>query len=83
MKTPKEKAVELTDKFYQYFPLKMYVKTTDGQISWEYDNFKQAKKCSIETANEILALINETMQGWLDADIVAYWNSVKEEIEKL
>jgi len=83
MKTPKEKAIELTDQFYQHFPLKLYVKTTDGQTSWDYDSWKEAKKCSIHTADEILLLVDGVMQGWLDADIIAYWKQVKIEIKKL
>ena len=67
--TPKEKAEELVDKFYPMF-----------------DNSVRdilSKKCSLIAVDEILQMVDETMQGWLDADIIAHWKQVKEEIEKL
>jgi len=67
--TPKEKAEELVDKFYPMF-----------------DNSVRdilSKKCSLIAVDEILQMVDETMQGWLDADIIAHWRQVKEEIEKL
>ena len=33
--------------------------------------------------DEILQNINETFQGFLDADIVAYWQEVKTQLNKL
>lgn len=38
---------------------------------------------SIQAIDLALEIINETMQGFLDADIVAYWQQVKVEIKKL
>ena len=67
--TPKEKAEELVDKFYPMF-----------------DNSVRdilSKKCSLIAVDEILQMVDETMQGWLDADIIAHWKQVKQEIEKL
>jgi len=67
--TPKEKAEELVDKFYPMF-----------------DNSVRdilAKKCALIAVDEILQMVDETMQGWLDADIIAHWKQVKQEIEKL
>jgi hypothetical protein len=73
--TPKEKANELVDKFYQRFPLKMNVITTRGDLSWEYDNWEEAKQCALITANECLHTCVESM--------IYYWNEVKQEINKL
>jgi hypothetical protein len=74
--TPKQKAIELVDKFYQRFPLTMDVITTKGDLSWEYDSWKEAKQCALIAVDELLLLI--TYQPTID-----YWNEVKQEIEKL
>jgi hypothetical protein len=42
-----------------------------------------AKDSGVIAINEILKLVDDTMQGWLDADIIAYWKEVKQEIQKL
>jgi hypothetical protein len=41
------------------------------------------KQCALIVVDEILQMVDETMQGWLDADIIAHWEQVKKEIEKL
>lgn len=77
--TYKEKAKEL---IYKYEDL------TDG---WDYYNncskkLKQKlpsmKEGALITINEILKIIDETMQGWMDVDIIFYWKQVRNEIEK-
>jgi hypothetical protein len=42
-----------------------------------------AYRCSLIAVDEILQNINETFQGFLDADMVAYWQQVKTELNKL
>ena len=42
-----------------------------------------AKECALIAVDEILQLVDETMKGWLDHDIIAYWQEVKSEINKL
>jgi hypothetical protein len=42
-----------------------------------------AKQCALIAVDEILEMVDETMQGFLDADIIANWKQVKIEIEKL
>ena len=42
-----------------------------------------AKQCALIAVNEILQLVDEQMQGFLDTDIIAHWEQVKNEIEKL
>jgi hypothetical protein len=76
--TPKEKAKELVDKFYQRFPLKMNVITTRGDLSWEYDSWKEAKQCALIAVNEILNQFT-----WTPSNGSSYWQEVKQEIEKL
>jgi len=81
--TAKEKALQLCDAFYQFLPLEHNVITTEGDLSWEYNGWDNAKQCALIAVDEILQMVDETMQGWLDADIIAHWKQVKEEIEKL
>jgi len=77
--TPKEKANELVDKFYQRLPLKMDVITTRGGLSWEYDNWNEAKQCALIAVDEILNIKSVDR----DYDLSTYWYEVKTEIEQL
>jgi len=63
MITPKEKAVELVNKYLQVY---------DGRVP-------QAKKCALICIDEILEFGNQ--QGIREP--MMYWNSVKQEINKL
>ena len=78
--TPKEKAIELVDKCYQLFPLQKDVIANVGDLSWEYDNWKQAKQCASIAVDEILFEFakNEELYHKL-----RFWLEVKIEIEKL
>jgi hypothetical protein len=77
--TPKEKAIELVDKFYQRFPLVMDVITTRGDLSWEYNGWKEAKQCALIAVDE---LIYET-QFEVPNIRQRWWIEVKKEIELL
>jgi hypothetical protein len=77
--TPKEKAKELLDKFYQRFPLKMDVITTRGDLSWEYDNWEEAKQCALIAVDEIL----NSKPYWEAEQEIKYWENVKQEIKDL
>jgi hypothetical protein len=82
--TPKEKAQQLVDKFYQRFPLKMDVITTRGDLSWEYDNWKEAKECALIAVDEVI--LANPHSNPLNTDVystMVYWQEVKQEIEKL
>jgi len=68
--TPKEKAEELFDKF-------------NNPDRTKYPYVHNAQQCALIAVDEILQMVDETMQGWLDADIIAHWKQVKQEIEKL
>ena len=67
--TPKEKAEELVGKFVS-------ITLWNGYVT-------SAKECAYIAVDEILKMVDETMQGWLDADIIAHWKQVKKEIENL
>ena len=80
--TAKEKAIELVDNFYQRFPLTMDVITTRGDLSWEYDNWKEAKQCALIAVDEMLDFRNGLYMN--EGSIVhQYLMDVKQEIEKL
>ena len=83
--TPKEKAKELVDKFYQLFPLQKDVISIYGTLSWEYDNWKQAKQCALIAVDEILKLENNNGYYFDGTNVtsISFWQEVKQEIEKL
>jgi hypothetical protein len=78
--TPKEKAKELVDKFFEYTHR---VKWDIDKNKWEH-NFDQSKQCALIAVDEIL-------NNWKDeasiqfpyGKVITYWNIVKEEIEEL
>ena len=74
--TPKEKAKELIDNFYQLFPLEMDVTVAEGDLSWEYDGWQQSKKCVLIAVDEILNLNHIDME-------YSFYVEVKQEINKL
>ena len=65
--TPKEKAIELFNKFYIY---------TEGFAK------ENAKKFALIAVDEILAIFYDDMQSMCN-DELSYWHQVKQEIEKL
>jgi len=74
--TAKEKAIELVDKFYQRFPLTMDVITTRGDLSWEYNDWKEAKQCALIAVDEIIKVVGYNSESHI-------WMKVKQEINKL
>jgi hypothetical protein len=69
---PNQKAKQLFYKMYQ-----------EINGSEKNDDNYTAYKCSLIVTDEILQNINDTFQGFLDADLVAYWQQVKVELNKL
>jgi len=47
------------------------------------NNYYEAKQCALIAVDEILQMVDESMQGFLDSDIIRYWKQVKTEIENL
>lgn len=70
MKSAKKKAEELVGKYYV-------------TIYHSIHQQKKAKECALITVHEILEMVDESMKGFLDSDIIRYWLEVKTEIEKL
>lgn len=80
--TAKEKAKELVDNFYQLFPLEMDVTVTEGDLSWEYNDWQQSKKAALIAVDEMLDFRNGLYMN--EGSIVhQYLMDVKQEIEKL
>ena len=88
---PKLKAQELVDKFYQTTPNEYFV---NGTLSWEYDNWEQAKQCALIAVDEILETTkvkwatqrkfpNGEYKFWKGVAYKKYWQEVKQEIENL
>ena len=70
--TPQEKANSLVDKYYE------------DDLMWEDLSYIQAKKCALIAVDEI---INAIDFDWMEVQNLdrqhAYWQEVKNEIEKL
>ena len=77
--TPKEKAEELVDKFYQTTPNEYFVNEPIG-IKGRYKSWEQAKQCALIAVDEILDMVKHTPIEFIETD---YWQEVKQEIEKL
>lgn len=74
--TPKEKAIQLRDKYI----------FTDFNVDEDYKDFMfkiliQAKHCALIAVDDII--FSHIIDGIIDYDVEVYWDSVKQEIEKL
>jgi hypothetical protein len=74
--TGQDKAKELVDNF------KNNTRAFNETCGCE-DYLHDAKECALIAVDEVLAFIDEHMQGWLDSDWKEYWEQVKIEIEKI
>jgi hypothetical protein len=70
---PQQKAKQLFYKMHQE------INGTEKGMDQNYAAFR----CSLVAVDEVLTNINDTFQGFLDADLVAYWQQVKKEINSL
>jgi len=78
--TPKEKATQLCDAFYQKLPLERYVTTTDGDLSWEYNSWQRTKECALIAVDEIIAQIEPSVSMDVISARIKFWQEVKQEI---
>ena len=72
--TPKEKAKELVDKFYQTTPHEIWINQPIG-LKEEYKAWEQSKQCALIAVDEIL----EVTGGHINQ----FYQQVKQEIEKI
>ena len=84
--TPKEKAIELVDKFYQTTPNEYFVNEPIG-IKGRYKSWEQAKQCALIAVDEMIIQNGELYLNGLDGIYYREKNSylfeVKQEIEAL
>jgi len=81
--TPKEKSVDLKNKFYYILPNNGSLK--QGLNSCEARH-KEAVKCALILVDEIIPLIRayeDALSASQTSDELEYWQEVKQEIEKL
>lgn len=88
--TPKAKAYEMVDKYYQLMPMVKDVILKKANIEWEFNDWEQAKKCALISVAEILNIQWVHSEPTCFDDLVNeyksksdFWNQVKEEIIKL
>ena len=79
--TPKEKAIELIDK---YIP---HTRVFHEVLGWE-DYIDSAKQCALIAVDEIIETLNKDIRdidvvGNILLDLIEYWQEVKQEIEKI
>lgn len=72
--TPKDKAKQLKENF----SVQMFT-----EIKGWFEDEVESKRNAIMVCDEILEVIDKTMQGWVDTDIISYWQEVKQEIQNL
>jgi hypothetical protein len=81
--TPKEKAKELVDKFFEY---SYRVKWDIDKNKWEH-NFDQSKQCALIAVDEIIKSTPHSPSKPLSITphfiAFKYWQLVKQEIEEL
>ena len=75
--TPKEKAIELFDKYF----FTHYVWENDGYQIDEKLTYEVRKRFALIAVNEILIIMNE--EYFSESQKIKYWREVKKEIEKL
>ena len=81
--TPKEKAIELVDKFYQTTPNEAWI-NEPLEIAEEYKAWNQSKQCALIAVDELISSHNK----WDDyaqtnSEEYYYWQEVKQEIVEL
>lgn len=86
----RKKATKMVDTFYQHLPLNRHVISDGKYVSFEYDGWRQAKKCAIVACDMMLDNAGfiwggaDTETGLTSRDSYRkYWNEIKEEIDKL
>jgi hypothetical protein len=84
--TPKKKADALVLKFSNLINFDFVSDLTFHNPNDDDRNRrvkKDAKQCALIAVEEILQMVDEQMQGFLDTDIINHWEQVKNEIENL
>jgi hypothetical protein len=81
--TPKEKAIELMDKFYQTTPNESWINQPIG-LKKEYKAWEQSKQCALIAVDLHLEELSKMKLIFSDREIhCKYWQEVKNEINQL
>jgi hypothetical protein len=83
--TPKEKAIELVDKFYQTTPNEAWINEPLG-CTQNYKSWNQSKQCALIAADEVIEFMeaddfDSDTCYWANHSKMQYWTEVKQEIE--
>lgn len=79
-KNPKQYASQLILAFMPYTrDMTMY---TNGHQSRQIEALKNAKSCALICVDEQVQMVEKTLKGWCDWDIMTFYESVVDEIEK-
>ena len=73
--TPKEKALELVDKFMEH------TVEWDQVTEYAFDSEYHAKQCALIAVDEVIESLHE--HHWQNKLIINYWEEVKHEINNL
>ena len=79
--TPKEKAIELVDRFYDY----VNCWGNDGNADYSLAK-ENARQCALIAVDEIMPIVKgyeDALSASQTSDELEYWQEVKQEIEKL
>jgi galactokinase/mevalonate kinase-like predicted kinase len=76
--TPKEKAIQLIDKFKPH--AHFWVHDLGRQKDYDIEQLENAKECALILVNEIL---NNDGFTQFDEHLTDYWQQVKQELQKI
>jgi hypothetical protein len=77
MITPKEKALELVEKYKEH----SWVSSVYGyEIS---SNIESAKQCALIACDEVIEYLTSSSDIMISVNALEYWQQVKNEIEKI
>ena len=81
--TPKEKAQELVDKFYQTTPNETWINEPSGEFMETYTSWGQAKQCALIAVDELIKIHYLLTTTQDTSPSINYWKEVKQEIQNL
>lgn len=83
MKSPIDKAKQLVNRFYGFVLYEDEQTVFNGQVLPIPSKKANAKRCAIETVDEITMAIVEATGDELGGPHLVYWASVRNEIEEM
>ena len=80
--TPKEKAKELVDKFYDTTPNEAFI-DEPLVLSTPYSSWGQAKQCALIAVDELINTASPVYDSFWPMNTKDYWQEVKQEIKNI